>query len=77
MWETEEGTADLNDTSATRCEMLLSVNLIRDVPGFEGKCEITTVTHGVSPGIPVSIGKRIALAAASKYIRDIRQVFDK
>ncbi|EJK67577.1 hypothetical protein THAOC_11370 [Thalassiosira oceanica] len=77
VWETEEGTADLNDTSATRCEMLLSVNLIRDVPGFEGKCEITTVTHGVSPGIPVSIGKRIALAAASKYIRDIRQVFDK
>jgi len=37
----------------------------------------STVTHGVSPGIPVSIGKRIALAAASKYIRDIRQVFDK
>ena len=77
VWETEEGTADLNDTSATRCEMLLSVNLIRDVPGFEGNCEITTCTHGVSPGIPVSIGKRIALAAASKYIRDIRHVFDK
>ena len=42
VWETEEGTADLNDNSATRCEMLLSVNLIRDVPGFEGICEITT-----------------------------------
>ncbi|KAL7544819.1 hypothetical protein ACHAWF_008182 [Thalassiosira exigua] len=80
VWETEHGTAGTVDTSATRCEMLLSVNLIRDVEaattGGERWCEITTITHGVSPGIPISIGKRIGLAAAAKYIRDIRAVFE-
>ena len=77
VWETEHGTAEAEDTSATRCEMLLSVNLVRDIQ-FDGEqwCEITTITHGVSPGIPISIGKRIGLAAAAKYIRDIRAVFE-
>jgi len=79
VWETQEGTADASDAStATRCEMLLSVNLIRDVQVNDDDrwCEITTITHGVSPGIPISIGKRIGLAAAAKYCRDIRAVFE-
>ena len=79
IWETQDGTAEVENTSATRCEMLLSVNLIRDVvvnPDGEQWCEITTITHGVSPGIPLSIGKRIGLAAAAKYCRDIRAVFE-
>ena len=79
VWETSEGTADASDSStATRCEMLLSVNLIRDVQVNDDDrwCEITTITHGVSPGIPISIGKRIGLAAAAKYCRDIRAVFE-
>jgi len=77
VWETEHGTAEAEDTSATRCEMLLSVNLIRDVQGVSGEqwCEISSITHGVSPGIPISIGRRIGLSAAAKYIRDIRAVF--
>ena len=77
VWETEHGTAEAEDTSATRCEMLLSCNLIRDVGVTGEMCEITTITHGVSPGIPISIGKRIGLAAAAKYVRDIRAVFGK
>ena len=78
IWETEQGTAEEGNTSlATRCEMLLSVNLIRDVQvSGDQWCEITTITHGVSPGIPISIGKRIALAAAAKYVKDIRAVFE-
>ena len=82
-WETEAGTIDAIDQSVTRCEMLLSVNLIRDLPPSvlnskeENWCEITTITHGVSPGIPISIGRRVGLAAAAKYIRDIRAVFAK
>lgn len=77
VWETEHGTVDEKDASATRCEMLLSVNLVRDVVGGDGHCcEVTSITHGVSPGIPVSIGKRIAITAAAKYIRDIRAVFE-
>lgn len=82
-WETEAGTIDAIDQYVTRCEMLLSVNLIRDLPPSvlnskeEQWCEITTITHGVSPGIPISIGRRVGLAAAAKYIRDIRAVFAK
>jgi len=82
-WETEAGTIDAIDQSVMRCEMLLSVNLIRDLPPSvlnskeEKWCEITTITHGVSPGIPISIGRRVGLAAAAKYIRDIRAVFAK
>jgi hypothetical protein len=60
VWETEVGTTDAEDNSVTRCEMLLSVNMIRDVPVInEQWCEITTITHGVSPGIPISIGKHM------------------
>lgn len=78
VWETEGGTTAAVDNSVTRCEMLLSVNMIRDLPvSNEQWCEITTITHGVSPGVPISIGKRVGLAAAAKYIRDIRAVFEK
>ena len=83
VWETDQGTAEAEDNSATRCEMLLSANLIRDISLVDDSgdqqqwCEITTITHGVSPGIPISIGKRIGLAAAAKYVRDIRAVFEK
>ncbi|KAL7425981.1 hypothetical protein ACHAXH_000679 [Discostella pseudostelligera] len=81
IWETDQGTANTDENSVTRCEMLLSVNLIRDVPSSSSSdnqkmCEITTITHGISPGIPISIGKRIGLAAAIKYIKDIRAVFE-
>lgn len=78
VWENEDGTADEEAAEATRCEMLLSVNLIRDV-SYRGEkwCEITSLTHGVSPGIPIFIARKAALMAAEKYIRDIRSVFEK
>eukprot|EP00984_Skeletonema_dohrnii_P031924 scaffold25103_cov118-Skeletonema_dohrnii-CCMP3373.AAC.2 len=78
VWENEDGTADAQAAEATRCEMLLSVNLIRDV-SYRGEkwCEITSLTHGVSPGIPIFIARKAALMAAEKYIRDIRSVFEK
>jgi len=78
VWENEDGTVDTEVTEATRCEMLLSVNLIRDV-SYHGEkwCEITSLTHGVSPGIPIFIARKAALMAAEKYIKDIRAVFEK
>jgi hypothetical protein len=79
VWETAEGRAEASDASATRCEMLLSANLVRELNSKDDKswCELTTITHAASPGgIPLSIGKRVGLAAAANYIRDIRAVFE-
>jgi uncharacterized coiled-coil protein SlyX len=80
VWESAEGKAEASDASATRCEMLLSANLVRELECIEGEswCEITTITHAASPGgIPLSIGKRVGLAAAANYVKDIRSVFEK
>jgi hypothetical protein len=79
VWESAEGKAEASDASATRCEMLLSANLVRELEckGSESWCEITTITHAASPGgIPLSIGKRVGLAAAANYVKDLRSVFE-
>ena len=79
VWETPEGTADGADTSSTRCEILLSVNLVREVTTENGEkwCELTLISHGVSPGIPMFVGKQLALTTAENYIKDIRALFEK
>ena len=79
VWETPEGTADGADTSSTRCEILLSVNLVREVTTGNGEkwCELTLISHGVSPGIPMFVGKQLALTTAENYIKDIRALFEK
>ena len=80
VWETAEGTPDVSDSSSTRCEMLLSANLVRELESDDGEtwCELTTITHAASPGgIPLSIGKRVGLATAASYMKDIRSVFEK
>lgn len=79
VWEREDGVTETN-CSSTRCEILLSVNLVRDITTTSGGnvCELTIVTHAVSPaGIPMFIGKKAALATADAYIKDIRAVFEK
>ena len=79
VWENEEGTVNGGSkSSSTRCDILLSVNLVREITTSNGMrvCELTIVTHAVSPaGIPLFIGKKAALVAADSYIRDIRSVF--
>ncbi|KAL3812204.1 hypothetical protein ACHAXA_009678 [Cyclostephanos tholiformis] len=78
-WETPDGTADGSDDSTKRCEILLSVNLVRDISStHDGKewCELTLITHAVSPGIPIFMGKQMGLVAAENYIKDIRALFE-
>lgn len=79
VWETPEGTADESDNSTTRCEILLSVNLVREITTENGEkwCELTSITHAVSPGVPVFIGKQLALLAAENYIKDIGALFEE
>eukprot|EP00957_Ditylum_brightwellii_P001969 151800-Ditylum_brightwellii.AAC.1 len=49
-----------------RNELLLGVNIVHDLDGeLEGWCEITTISYLNSPGIPLSLGKRIGLSAAT------------
>ena len=79
VWENEDGTIESN-SSSTRCEIILSVNVVRDITTTSGQkvCELTIVTHAVSPaGIPLFIGKKAALATADSYIKDIRAVFER
>ena len=80
VWETPEGTDEGSDGTTTRCEILLSVNLVREVANAasgEAWCELTMITHAVSPGVPVFVGKQLGLLAAENYIRDIRALFEK
>lgn len=79
VWESPEGTAEGSDGSTIRCEIMLSVNLVREFTTKDGEvwCELTQITHAVSPGVPVFIGKQLGLAAAETYIKDIRALFEK
>jgi len=56
-----------------RSEILLGVQLIR--PTQAGHCELTTVTHMCSPGIPELMAKRMAPTVAGALIREIQKVF--
>ncbi|KAL3769120.1 hypothetical protein ACHAW5_008939 [Stephanodiscus triporus] len=77
-WENPDGTAAWSDNGSTRCEILLSVNLVRDISTQNGEewCELTLITHAVSPGIPIFVGKQLGLVAAENYIKDIRAFFE-
>lgn len=79
VWESPEGTDQGSDGTTTRCELMLSVNLVRDITAENGEawCELTMVTHAVSPGVPVFIGKQLGLVAAENYIKDVRALFEK
>lgn len=79
VWETSEGTTDGSDNSTTRCEILLSVNLVREVRTANGEkmCELTSITHAVSTGVPIFLAKQLGLVAAENHIKDIRGTFEK
>lgn len=78
VWEMPDGTTGGNETSTTRCEILLSVNLIREVTATNGEkwCELTNITHAVSPGVPMFVGKQMGLIAAENFIKDVRALYE-
>lgn len=78
VWESPDGTTHA-DNSATRCEVMLTVSLIREVTTENGEvwCELTSITHGISPGVPIFIGKKLGLMAAEEYVKTIRAYFEK
>lgn len=78
VWEGPDGTIGTADASTTRCEILLSVNLVREVISENGEkwCELTNISHGVSPGLPMFMVRQVGLMAAENFIKDIRAVFE-
>ena len=79
VWETSAGTTEGSAGSTTRCEILLSVNLVREITTKNGEkwCELTSITHAITPGVPMFMGKPLGLIAAENYIKDIRALFEK
>jgi len=84
VWEKEEyadalakgGKKSGLPSDTTRNELLLGVNIVRDLDGeFEGWCEITAISHLNSPGIPLSLGKRIGLSAATNNIKSLQSIW--
>jgi len=73
VWEEAQVTSPSNH-NVLRSEMLLGVQLLR--PCSNGKCcELTTVTHVFSPGVPELMAKRFAPGSATGMIREIQEVF--
>ena len=68
---------DNHSTSIIRSEMMLGVQLIRPSPSNDKCCELTTITHVFSPGVPEIMAKRMAPASASNLMREIQAFFAK
>ena len=76
VWEDElgHGSNASNDKTMLRSEMLLGVTLLRPCPYG---CEITTITHVFSPGVPEIMAKRSTPGSAANLLRDIQSLFPK
>jgi hypothetical protein len=74
-----------NNNSMLRCEMLLGVQLLRPVTvpsSYDNKpstmtpaCELTTITHVFSTGVPELMAKRAAPSSAANLIRELQTLF--
>jgi hypothetical protein len=71
VWEDDSGSHQ-RDQSRLRIEMLLGVQLLRPCPAG---CELTTITHVHSPGMPEVLAKRSAPGNAANMIREIQALF--
>jgi hypothetical protein len=82
VWEDEnraptaDGAGDTgSDCNYIRSEILLGVNLIRDIDQ-ENKCEITTINHFYTPGTPTFGARQFGMKAASNFLRDLQKQFE-
>jgi hypothetical protein len=73
VWENDSATPQ-KSSNLLRSEMLLGVMLLRPCKGGEA-CELTTITHVYSPGVPEMLAKRMAPGSAAGLIREIQEQF--
>ena len=73
--------ADENAEAANKPSqgILFSMNLLRSIPGDEGKVwtEITTISHFNVVGIPMFIASSVGLKSASGFINQLREACEK
>lgn len=75
VWENGSATPQTS-SNLIRSEMLLGVQLLRPCQGGAA-CELTTITHVYSPGVPEVLAKRMAPGSAAGLIREIQEQFRK
>ena len=72
-------TVPTSSTTTIRSEMLLNVYFVRPVKEPCNSdyccCELTTITHVVSAGVPEIIAKRMAPITATTMVREIQRIF--
>jgi hypothetical protein len=73
VWENDSATPQ-KSSNLLRSEMLLGVMLLRPCKDGEA-CELTTITHVYSPGVPEMLAKRMAPGSAAGLIREIQEQF--
>ena len=63
-----------DDSKNVRNEIILGVNILRQVPNEPDKTELIAVTHVYSPMIPLMLAKNAGVKGAVDFVRDIRSL---
>jgi len=67
--------SDDGDSSFTRNEILLGVNLIQEsLSANPNECVVTSVTHVYSPSVPAMLAGSVGVKGAVDFVKDIRKL---
>lgn len=68
---TQASEASSSHDSILSSEILMGVNVIREIEGEPNKCLMINVNHIRTPMVPLFVARRIALSAAPGFIHDL------
>ena len=69
-----DSSSDSSSKSNVRNEIILGVNILREVPSQPNKTELIAITHVYSPMIPLMLAKNAGVKGAVDFVRDIRSL---
>ena len=73
-WSSSSYSSDSSSKSNVRNEIILGVNILREVPSQPNKTELIAITHVYSPMIPLMLAKNAGVKGAVDFVRDIRSL---
>ena len=73
-WSSSPDSSDSSSKSNVRNEIILGVNILREVPSQPNKTELIAITHVYSPMIPLMLAKNAGVKGAVDFVRDIRSL---